>query len=1185
MPSMSALLAEEKAEADAKGGVQPVSSPYVSDDPTVPVAPDIDLRKYFIAASEPSSPLSMNRQSSEDSYLSQSPSASSTSSTLRVGDRNLSIDRLSETMPRVRKASSVIVTSVSQPVVAEQPIRGILANIDTADLFRHSTSVLLFQLLRQIVVQNLLMRTKGTQMLIDCLDQAPASSNLQQRIRFQTTLLAGLSARLEERLSGGVMLNNSKLAYTVDRLGQLFVERLEQGLFLNGGPSTFQFVLHILLLPECRQVVDDTLQGDKDKSTARASLAGMRVIRPLYDILNQVVLYMFEGYTHQEVTAADLVQLNETLLQHAPLLFGEHNSIRTLVACVCHHLYKQMASTDDEVSGSAIRLWSWFMKNKLETMMELLKAQIREEVQTSVVSRAGSLSQLSASESSGPLSPPLAAASSTAAAEPVSPTSLSGRPAVFVPPPITRRRVVDLLDDDGKGGFDQLMQATTGTQGDSTEPHWMTEFRLWLRGNEKRIAAVFAVTLQPQWSAYIAAQKREQSHSWNKQQAHVIQDMGRHRQEESDRLKKAAQMELIILSKLQTTSNVEIQRLLRRDQRLTEIDKQADRAWTRVRDAMAVARLMYDHREHKLPPTQERLKRMREDVASKRSWQLMMERDDAVEDDDWRMTGDDNSIHLDELEADSGSALSTTTDMMRVFRQPWRVEPSEGPARVRRRLCSTAVMRPDAPLFSHPYKLWEEERRSSITEERDKTVEGAEGEPSGETDAEDGQEQETIEMDVTVDTRDREALEAEFGDEQKLADLPTATALSPARDETEESKEGETSESAANQLSPSASSIHRTSVTINADGDIVDTDGASFRSSPSSPRPSARSPLRIDTRHTASVTLSQPLLPDGAASSPRGSGRQLSSDPHVSPAVQRLRSGSMSASPRSGPRSGHRVLSMTATSSDSIPAVAAEPRRRKRQQGQAEGEDESPRTPQSSTRHASTMEITEAKVDVGTGTGAVAGVLDESLPLSSPLMPTMSAPAYSATTPLDSSNLDISVVAPSESESDSKPPTPPRHSVSEFTSPELTNRRTAGRPRSLTAEDAALQSLAPPAGQPTLQNSHSVESLRSETAGNTPQPMTPSVPLPGSQEDEEGAEAEDLLFLEEDKLKLLMDGDEIRQTQPHSAGMQQPYTVAITCTELSLCWLCDRVLRVVRLSLELCPRVRDGGDTRHPVPV
>ncbi len=42
--------------------------------------------------------------------------------------------------------------------------------------------------------------------------------------------------------------------------------------------------------------------------------------------------------------------------------------------------------------------------------------------------------------------------------------------------------------------------------------------------------------------------------------------------------------------------------------------------------------------------------------------------------------------------------------------------------------------------------------------------------------------------------------------------------------------------------------------------------------------------------------------------------------------------------------------------------------------------------------------------------------------------------------------------------------------------------------------------------------------------------MTPSVPLPGSQDDDEAAEADDLLFLEEDKLKLLMDGDEIRQS-------------------------------------------------------
>ena len=1156
--AQSVLYADEKA--------------FVSDDPSIPTAPAIDLRKYIVDASEPNSPLSMSRQSSEERYLSPSPSASSTSSTRRVGERNLSITRLSDSTPRARK-SSLVVASAAQPTVSEQPIRGILANIDTADLFRHSTSVLLFQLLRQIVVQNLLTRTKGTQMLIDCLDQAPANSNLQQRIRYQTTLLAGLSARLEERLSGGVMLNNSKLAYTVDRLGQLFVERLEQGMFLNGGPSTFQFILHILLLPECRQLVDDTLQGDKDKATARASLAGMRLIRPLYDILNQVILAMCEGFSNGEVTAADLMQLNETLLQHAPLLFGEHNSARTLIACLCHHLYKQMSATDDEVSGSAIRLWSWFMKNKLETMMELLRANIREEVQTALVSRTNSSSQLSGADFNAPMSPPPAAESiPSAPVEPPSPPSTSGRQNVFVPPPITRKRLVDLLDDDGKGGFDQLMQATTGTQSDTTEPHWMTEFRMWLRSNDKRILAVFAVTLQPQWSAYIAAQKREQSHSWNKQQAHVIQDMGRHRQEEQDRLKKAAQMEVTILSKLQTTSNVEIQRLLRRDQRLTEIDKQANRAWCKVREAMTAAQLMYDHVEHKLPPTQERLRRMREEVASKRSWQMMMEHDDAVVDDDWRMTGDDNSVYIDEWEA------SAATDSSLVFRQPWRVEPSEGPARVRRRLCSPVMMRPDAPLFSHPYRLWEEERRSSITEERDKNVDGAESDAGAETDVEESQETETIEMDVTVDTRDGEVQEADFSDEQKLADLPTATVQPVARDdETEESKEAETSESAATQVSLDDSGIRRASVTITADGDIIDTDGINFRSSTSSPRQPVRSPLRVDTRRAGSVARPQPAAPDGSTPSPH----QLTVDAATSPALQRLRTGSMSASPRSGPRSGRRHLAMTATSSDSIPAVAAEPRRRKRL-GVAEGEDDSPRTPQSASNQAGSL----ANEVADNTTSSSAGTVGDTLPLAVPLMPIQSAPVYSASTSLDSSNLDISIVAPSEAETESKPPSPPLQSQSEFTSPEQNSRRAASRPRSLTAEDAALQSLGLPAGQPSLQMSRSTEALRPETAGSSPQPLTPSVPLPGSQDDDEGAEADDLLFLEEDKLKLLMDGDEIRQraTRSHIPallaccvwyGHHSPVDPFLLCA--ALC--------VARLSLELCACVRYGGDTRHTVSV
>ena len=1142
-PSLATLEGEEGGEQGGKERVQFVGSTVVNDDPSVPTAPAIDLRIYAVHSSEPGSPLSMGRQYSEELLdASPSPSASSTGSRSRhLGDRKSSMES-SHVMPRVRKAASVVVTTAHRASPLEQqPVRGILANIDQADLFRHSTSVLLFQLLRQIVVQNLLTRTKGTQMLIDCLDQAPAHTNLQQRIRYQTTLLAGLSARLEERLSGLVILNNSKLAYTVDRLGQLFVERLEQGMFLNGGPSTFQFILHILLMPECRQLVDDMSAGEKDKSVARASMAGMRVIRPLYDILNQVVLYMCEGWGNNEVTAADIVQLNETLLQHAPLLLGEHNSSRTLVTCLCHHLYKQMASADDEVSGSAIRLWSWLMKNKLETMMELIRANINEQVQSAVMSRAASSSQIGGVDAGGPLSPPPVSEGAAAAGDaspafsnPVSPTSSSGR-AAFVPPPITRKRLVDLLDDDGKGGFDQLLQAaTTGPHSDAAEPHWMTEFRHWLRNNDKRISAVFAVTLQPQWSAYLAAQKREQSNSWNKQQAHVIQDMSRHRQEEQDRLKKAAQMELAILSKLQTTSNVEIQRLLRRDQRLTEIDKQADRAWCKVREAMTVAQLMADNVEHKQPPTQERLKRMRDEVAGKRSWQLMMERDEAVDEDDWRMTGDDNSIHVDEWEADIGgdrsSLPSTSSDSSLVFRQPWRVEPSEGPARVRRRLCSQVAQKPDAPLFTHPYRLWEEERRSSVTEEREKQVEGAESENEGaETDV-DVHEQETIEMDVTVDTGDRDGQEAEYGDEQKLGDLPSVSEQSAALDgESEESKEAEPSESAAGRSSTLGSHVRHTSIKISPDGDIVDTDSTSHSSSlSSSPRPPVRSPLRIDTRRTASVTLAaQPAVPDASLPSPRsGSARQLSLET-TSPAIQRLRSSSLSASPRSGPRSAHRGLSLTATSSDSIPAVAAEPRRRRERHGQVDDEDDadSPRTPQSTLRQLN-IGGSEAADSSAAATPA------DPLPSSNSLMPTISAPVYSVSPSLDTSNLDISIVAPSETDSESKPPTPPRQSVSEFTSPEHSARRAAfGRPRSMTAEDAAPQSLAPPAGAPTLQTSHSVEALaRADTTGNSPQPLTPSVPLPGSQDDDEGAEADELLFLEEDKLKLLMNGDDIRQT-------------------------------------------------------
>ena len=485
---------------------------------------------------------------------------------------------------------------------------------------------------------------------------------------------------------------------------------------------------------------------------------------------------------------------------------------------------------------------------------------------------------------------------------------------------------------------------------------------------------------------------------------------------------------------------------------------------------MTAAQLMFDQVEHRLPPTQERLKRMREDVAGKRSWQLMMEHGEAVYEDEWRMTGDDSSIYVDEWEADIGGDRSAPpsagSDLTLVFRQPWRVEPSEGPARVRRRLCPLQAMRPDAPLFSHPYRLWEEERRGSIVEEREKVVEGAEVASEGaETDVDASHEQETIEMDVTVDTRDGDGQDADYSDELKLGDLPTVSEQSTARDGESEAEPFESAASPGDE-----SRVRRTSITINA-------------TETSSTWPLLRNPLprrlaRSLDHHSAltlvvvAVSLSRTLL----FPRPHPRPHLLAADQLVSTLLMPTPHRHCSVCgrrpcpplPRSGPRSAHRGLSLTGTGSDFIPAVTAEPRRRREKHGHLEGEEDSPRTPQSILRQLPTT---------GTGTGSEAAAADNSapvtsggpLPSSTLLMPTMSAPVYSASASaaLDTSSLDISIVAPSETDSESKPGTPPPQSLSEFTSPELSARRTVGRPRSFTAEDAAPQSLAPPAGPPT----------------------------------------------------------------------------------------------------------------------
>ena len=1095
---------------------------YVSDDPSVPTAPLFDPFVYAKHERGSVSQTALSRQSSSDSQLSPNP------------DGRDPADRSPLRPTRVRKGGSMS----NAPSAADvAPERGTLANIDTADMFRHSTSVFLFQLLREIVVQNLLQRTKGTQMLIDVLDQAPFGSTPQQRIRYQTMLLAGLPSRLQKALAGQPLLSNSKLTNTLDRLTALLVERLQQGLFINGGPSTFQFIVHVLSLPDCRAVVGEFESAGQEKGAGGSrSSASFRPLRPLYEALNETILYVCEAYSNGKLSAEDLLQINQTLLDNARCLLGEHNGSKTWLACLLHHLYRQLASEDEQVSSMAIRMWSWLLKNKLgsQTMMELLKATIITEdsikPQQSDTAKRDSTGSLSTAHSEAPSSPSssLSPSPPAPAAEvmPASPTT--ERPA-FAAPSISRRRVVDLYDDGGRGGFDHLLQMVDG----AGEAHWMKEFRDWLFANERIVRAVFAVTLTPHWVSYQASERMASTALWSKAQRHVLQDVERHRLETAKRMKEAAQMEVAVLERLRITSNVEVQRLLRRDQRSAEIERQATKAWADAEQRLTVTAMLYSPRDYRMPSTAERLRKMREELTSKRSWLTMMGWEDEAEEEDAAATGDDPAIHIDEVQPNDrapptspGPLSYPLSSSSLALRQPWRVEPSEGPARVRRRLCEVQPMRPDVPLYSHPYRLWEDERRSSMVGEDSQKVDGDVPESSqvrveGE---EDPDSVAATEADVPMDAREDEQVEVVVKEELNAED-----AVQDASD----GSEGvvEPSDSQADGGEPFS---RHTSVSISADGEII-SDGpidpesgisaevVSTASSPQGHRPeltidtsrrtdraSATSGARVEDLMAplASSTLSSLSRPEG---SPHSSASPLSTT---------------SAGSRSSARA--RGMSFTATS---IPAVDAEPKRRKaRARGAAD--EHSPHSPPSPASAADNAEGGTAEA-----TAPVKAATTGALPLLPSLMPAVSAPILPPES-LVERVVSISVDAPqgdvpadsrggTAGGGDSRPDSPsgaPGNSA---------RRGVLTRPRSLTAEDAlAPNLLIPAAAIPSSSSATSLSAADKQPASPAPgsqqQPLTPAVPLPGSNEDDEALEGDELVgFLEEERVKLILSGDDI----------------------------------------------------------
>lgn len=596
-------------------------------------------------------------------------------------------------------------------------------------------------------------------------------------------------------------------------------------------------------------------------------------------------------------------------------------------------------------------------------------------------------------------------------------------------------------------------------------------------------------------------------------------------------------MELTVLNRLQVNSNVEIQRLLRRDQRSTEIERQATKAWADCVQRGVVAAMMYSRNDYRFPSTAARLKRMREEVIGKRSWSTMVGWDEDTEEQEAAMTGDDLSIHIDELTENVPTPSSPVppsyplSSSALVLRQPWRVDTSEGPARVRRRLCDLHPMRADVPLFSHPYKLWEEERRTSITgEDPNKGLESEESESQMRVEDEEDADTSTVDLDVGIDMREEEQVELGMK-EDKIGDESMVESTEEGTERAEGQSEGDSAASAF---------THHASVSISMDGELMTTElpiDAESRMSTvevistsvaSSPRLSTRPGLTVDTtisphrRHRQLSIIGQ------------ATGEDIVPPLSASNVYARLESSPLSsASPRSnssagGPRSSRaRGASFTATTSSLIPAVSAEPKRRKAKKGGGGGQ--SPHSPTSS----SPREVNSAREEGGEdtiSTRAASQSVHSDLPAPSPLHPIMSAPVLSHTLPGGlSTTISVEPAGVGEGSEQSQS----RDEESRSSSPDAdsmnASRRAVTRPRSFTAEDAApsaLTSVPPPPS--SISTSNSSTSLSSATVPSTPNILQPpTVPIPGSNDDDEGAEADELFFLEEEKIKLILAGDDI----------------------------------------------------------
>ncbi len=223
--------------------------------------------------------------------------------------------------------------------------------------------------------------------------------------------------------------------------------------------------------------------------------------------------------------------------------------------------------------------------------------------------------------------------------------------------------------------------------------------------------------------------------------------------------------------------------------------------------------------------------------------------------------------------------------------------------------------------------------------------------------------------------------------------------------------------------------VRRTSVTINADGHIIGTDSSSRLTRRHS------SPRHSDVRHFASTLVtadsaifSQTAPADGVLCASRPARSAVSrgepSRPRCSACGQRH------CPPRLAP-----VLDPAIAVCPSQPPAATPSRQWRPSRGEGSG---TATQRARLTRRAHRNPLPDSPIDHCCCSRRRESKCDVERACPCPFRTDADHVRSSLFRPaaLNSSNLDISIVAPSEAEADTKPATPPRQSVSEFTSPE-----------------------------------------------------------------------------------------------------------------------------------------------------